>query len=69
MANKGWPNESGGGVHSSSTDRQSGRGSTDAETGFMRGSRIATTGDDNDYMGSPADLFEPTGQLSTTDPI
>lgn len=69
MANSGWPNESGGGVHASSTDRQSGRGSTNADEGFIRGSQIAATGPDNDPLDKRSDLFEPPGQLSTTDPI
>ncbi len=69
MANQGQPNASDGGVHASSTDRQSGRGSTNAETGFLRGSRIASPGPENDRMDTPGDLFEPPGQLSTTDPI
>ncbi len=68
MANQGWPNGGGDGVHTSSTDRQSGRGSTNADEGFIKGSRIAhPSGGDSDPMGAVGDLFEPGGQLSTSD--
>lgn len=69
MANQGWPNGGGNGTQTSSTARQSGRGSMEPETGFIKGSRIADPGMHDDPMGDPGDLFEANGQLSTTDPI
>lgn len=69
MANQGWPNGSGDGVQTSSTARQSGRGTTNADTGFIRGSRCAFPGDANDPLGMPDDLFEAPGQLSDAGPV
>ncbi len=69
MANKGWPNEAGGGEQTSSTARQSGRGSTNADKGFIDPSQIAHPGSDNDPLAGPGDLFEVPGQLSETKSI
>ncbi len=68
MANQGWPNGSGDGVQTSSTARQSGRGTTNAETGFIKGSRIAVPGGGTDPLDAPDDLFEAPGQLSDWGP-
>lgn len=65
MANQDWPNAGGSGVQESSTARQSGRGTTNADTGFIHGSRIADPGMESDHMGQPGDLFEVPGNLST----
>ena len=64
MANQGWPNGGGGGVQTSSTARQSGRGSDPGSV--IMGSKIAAPGGDSDPMGAPGDLFEAPGQLSTS---
>lgn len=67
MGNQGWPNDSGGGVQTSSTARQSGRGTEDGDfDGFAHGSTIAHPGEDNDLLDMASDRFEPTGQLSET---
>lgn len=69
MANQGWPNYTGDGDHTPSTARQSGRGSeVGAFDDFAHGSTVAhPTGGDCDPLSKRSDLFEPTGQLSTSD--
>lgn len=66
MANQGWTNDGGAGEHTSSTARQSGRGTQDGDfDGFAHGSTIAhPSGGDNDPLASAGDRMEPTGQLS-----
>lgn len=69
MSNQGWTNGSGDGVQTSSTARQSGRGT---EIGpfddFKTGERIADPGMHNDPLASKSDQFGPPGQLSVTKP-
>lgn len=62
MANQGWPNGSGDGTQTSSTARQSGRGTTTSPA--WSGSKIAHPGGDCDPLGSESDAFEAPGQLS-----
>jgi hypothetical protein len=64
MANKGWSDQESG--HSfSSNARTTGRLSgTQGAEGFIRGSQIAATGEDNDPLDEPGDLFGAPGQLS-----
>lgn len=63
MANQGWPNGGGGGEQTSSTARQSGRGSDAGE--YWQGSKIAhPSGGDSDPLGAPGDVFEVPGNLS-----
>lgn len=65
MANQGWTNGAGDGTHTSSTDRQSGRGTTVSPA--VPGSKVAhPSGGDNDPMGDVDDLFEVPGNLSTS---
>lgn len=61
MANQGWPNGGGGGEQTSSTARQSGRGSDAGEC--WQGSKIASHDGGGD-MGEPGDRFEVPGNLS-----
>lgn len=64
MANQGWTNDAGAGQHTSSTARQSGRGTqVGAFDDLAHGSTIAHAGPDNDPLGSRSDYFEPPGQL------
>lgn len=62
MGNQGWNNGGGGGEHASSTDRQSGRGTTTVPA--FPGSKVAAHGGDNDPLGEVGDLFEVPGNLS-----
>lgn len=65
MANQGWPNAGGNGEQTSSTARQSGRG-TSCEPAWP-GSKIAhPSGGDNDPLGAQDDRLDVPGQLSTS---
>jgi hypothetical protein len=71
MANQGWPNDGGAGVQTSSTARQSGRGTQDGDfDGFAHGVTDAhPVGGDSDPLSSVGDRMEPAGQLATTPEI
>lgn len=63
MANQGWTNGGGNGEQTSSTARQSGRGTTTSPA--WTGSKIAhPSGGDCDPLGSEGDAFEVPGNLS-----
>lgn len=68
MGNQGWTNDGGAGTQTSSTARQSGRGTQDGDfDGFAHGSMIGhPSGGDNDLLEKASDRFEPPGQLSET---
>jgi hypothetical protein len=67
MSNRGWENGGNGGESVSSTTRTTGGGTATGEADqFLRGSNLASPGDNSgDTMGDRADLFEPPGQLTT----
>ena len=71
MANQGWTNDGGAGEQTSSTARQSGRGTQDgAFDDFAHGSTAAhPSGGDCDPLASHGDLMEPAGQLAVTPEI
>lgn len=63
MGNQGWTNDAGAGIKTSSTARQSGRGTQiEAFDDFVDGSKCAAPGALNDPLSQKSDVFEPAGQ-------